>query len=81
MLRTPFVRVRFARAGVITYRVGVPTPYFVQTLVDELRRAGRVEVELAADADDATLADMRAALALVRARRVRIVRAGSGAAA
>jgi hypothetical protein len=53
MLRTPLVCVRFIRAGSVTYRVGVPTPYFMQTIADDVRRTGRVEVELAADADDA----------------------------
>jgi hypothetical protein len=50
---TPFLRVRVRDARGSLYRAGLPTPYFVETLLGDLRRqrAGRVEVVVRGDAD------------------------------
>ena len=75
------MRVRVVHRAGFRYRVGVPTPYFVQSIADELRRARGVEIELPADADADAVAGVRDAFALVRAPSIRVVRARSGAAA
>jgi hypothetical protein len=84
MSPAPLVRVRLVRAGSVTYRVGVLTPYFVQTIADEARRAARVDVELAGDADPDAVVDLYDAFARMRIVEIRCaagVRAGGAASA
>src|SRR6185369_8525276 len=76
--------VRVVRAGSVIFRVGVLTPYFVQTIADDARRAGRVEVEVAGDADPDAAVDLYDAFARMRVVQIRCaagVRAGGAASA
>ena len=70
---TPFVRVRVRDAHGSLYRAGLPTPYFAETLLGDLRRqrAGRVEVLVRGDADG--LNALRDLLATRRAPAIRVV--------
>jgi len=84
MSPAPLVRVRLVRPGCVTYRVGVLTPYFVQTIAEDVRRAGRVDVELAGDAEPDAVVDLYDAFARMRVVEIRCgagVRAGEVASA
>ena len=87
MRRTPLIRACIVRPGHVRpgvlHRVGYLTPYLVQTIAEDVRRSGRVEIEVAADADEAALAWVRECCAGLRTPRIQVVfrRAGRPAAA
>ena len=70
---TPFVRVHVRHAHGSLHRAGLPTPYFAETLLGDLRRqrAGRVEVVVRGDAE--SLNALRDLLATRRAPAIRVV--------
>ena len=69
----PLVRVRVRDAHGTLYRAGLPTPYFAETVLRDLRRqrAGRVEVLVRGDA--AGLDTLRGLLAARRAPTIHVV--------
>jgi hypothetical protein len=77
MGRIPLVRARIVRSSpvqsAVLHRVGYLTPYLVQTIADDVRRGGRVEVEVAAEADETALAWARDCCAALRAARIQVV--------
>lgn len=70
---TPFLRVRVRDGRGSLYRAGLPTPYFAETLLQDLarQRAGRVEVVVRGDAS--SLNALRDLLATRRTPTIRIV--------
>ena len=70
---TPLLRVRVRDAHGSLYRAGLPTPYFVETLLQDLgrQRAGRVEVIVRGGAS--SLNALRELLATRRAPTIRVV--------
>ena len=70
---TPFLRVRVRDARGSLYRTGLPTPYFAETVLCDLKRqrAGRVEVVVHGNA--AGLNALRDLLATRRTPTIRIV--------
>ena len=76
MSPAPLLRIRVVRPGSVTYRVGVLTPYFAQTIAGDARRGGRIDVEVTGDADDDALVDVHDAFARLRIPRLRVTRDG-----
>jgi hypothetical protein len=77
MGRIPLVRARIVRESPvrpgILHRAGYLTPYLLQTIADDVRRGGRVEVEVAAEADETALAWARDCCAALRAARIQVI--------
>jgi hypothetical protein len=73
MQDSPLVRVRVRDAHGTLYRAGVPTPYFAETVLGDLRRqrAGRVEVLVRGDG--AGLKALRELLAARRAPTIHVI--------
>ena len=77
VMRLPLVWARVVRpwppgAGTL-HRAGYLTPYLVQTIAEDVRRGGRVEIEVAADVDDAGLQWVRGCCARLRSARIHVV--------
>jgi hypothetical protein len=78
----PLVRIRILRSGGALWRTGRLTPYLVETIVSDVRRAERVDVFIAGGPEAVSM--VRSRLAPVDHLRIRILtrpRTPSGAAA
>jgi hypothetical protein len=73
MQDSPFVRVRVRDAHGTLYRAGLPTPYFAETVLRDLRRQRTGRVDILVRGDAASLNALRALLAARRAPMIHVV--------